>query len=319
MKTEQDLFREGWRREGREFRRGRENMLPIIEGKMVTFFDHRAAHIRLNPAAPTRQQQTDDASDEEKGIATFFPEPYLWVPEEEGTKRFREAVQQHWAIAFKRVTSATNWRTMVACIVPDSLAISYTLYLIETGAGAPQHCLVAVLNSFAYDYFIRQKTMQPSLPIGPVYETVLPPPSSFDDPAPWSGADCLREWIAPRVVELTCVSTDLASFGRDVIGRSDVFKWIPERREILQRELDAMAFHHFGLSREHVEHVLSTFPKVRDYDVRKHGEFRTKRMILDIYDAMRIAMETGRPYQTVLNPPPADVRVAHAPHPEARV
>src|SRR5438094_6966 len=140
---------------------------------MVTFFDHRAAHIRLNPAAPTRQQQTVDTSDEEKTDVAFFPEPYLWVPAEEARTRFHETVHQQWAIAFKRVTSATNWRTMVACIVPDSLAISYTLYLLGMDHGRPQHCLIATLNSFVYDYFVRQKTMQPSLPVGPVYETVL--------------------------------------------------------------------------------------------------------------------------------------------------
>ena len=36
-----------------------------------------------------------------------------------------------------------------------------------------------------------------------------------------------------------------------------------------------------------------------------------KRVILEIYDAMQKAMETGEPYQTLLDPPPADPRVAH--------
>lgn len=33
--------------------------------------------------------------------------------------------------------------------------------------------------------------------------------------------------------------------------------------------------------------------------------------ILDIYDRMQKAMDAGQPYQTVLDPPPADPRVAH--------
>ena len=36
-----------------------------------------------------------------------------------------------------------------------------------------------------------------------------------------------------------------------------------------------------------------------------HGEYRTKRVILDSYDAMQQAMETGTPYHTRLDPPPA--------------
>jgi len=34
-------------------------------------------------------------------------------------------------------------------------------------------------------------------------------------------------------------------------------------------------------------------------------------VILEIYDEMAQAMRTGVPYQTRLNPPPADPRVAH--------
>lgn len=41
------------------------------------------------------------------------------------------------------------------------------------------------------------------------------------------------------------------------------------------------------------------------------GEFRTKRVILEMYDAMAAAMQGGAPYLTRLDPPPADARVAH--------
>jgi len=46
-------------------------------------------------------------------------------------------------------------------------------------------------------------------------------------------------------------------------------------------------------------------------DEHKYGEYRTKRVILECYDAMAEAMKTGRQYQTILDPPPADPRVAH--------
>jgi hypothetical protein len=36
-----------------------------------------------------------------------------------------------------------------------------------------------------------------------------------------------------------------------------------------------------------------------------------KPIILEIYDEMQRAMETGEPYQTRLDPPPADPRVGH--------
>jgi Eco57I restriction-modification methylase len=313
MRTGEALLAERWSQDGRNFARSKALMLPIIEGKMVTFYDHRAAHIRLNPDAPSRQQQTDDTTDQERSSASFFPNAYLWAPAEVAHERFRQATGQSWAIAFKRVTSATNWRTMVACVVPDSLAISYTLYILGVSDEyrAAQHCLLAMLNTFAYDYFVRQKTMQPSLPIGPVYETVMPPPESFHISPSWLGGGLLTRWIAERVGELVCVSSDLVPFGLASLGHEVVFQWLPARRELLQAELDAMAFHHFGFARADVEHVLSTFPKVRAYDEKAHGEYRTKRVILEIYDAMAVAARTGKPYQTRLDPPPADPSVAH--------
>ena len=58
-------------------------------------------------------------------------------------------------------------------------------------------------------------------------------------------------------------------------------------------------------------YVLATFPIVKRKDIARHGEYRTKRVILEMYDAMAQAMAGGPPYQTRLNPPPADPRAAH--------
>ncbi len=58
---------------------------------------------------------------------------------------------------------------------------------------------------------------------------------------------------------------------------------------------------------------MDTFSIVKRRDEAAHGEYRTRRVILEIYDEMQQAIETGRPYQTLLDPPPADPRVAHPP------
>jgi hypothetical protein len=60
---------------------------------------------------------------------------------------------------------------------------------------------------------------------------------------------------------------------------------------------------------------MDTFPIVKRKDEEKWGEYRTKRVILEIYDAMAEAARTGISYQTRLSPPPADAAVAH-PWPE---
>lgn len=59
--------------------------------------------------------------------------------------------------------------------------------------------------------------------------------------------------------------------------------------------------------------IVDTFPIVKRKNEETHGTYRTKEMILQIYDALQQAMITAIPYQTRLDPPPADFRVAHHP------
>ena len=58
---------------------------------------------------------------------------------------------------------------------------------------------------------------------------------------------------------------------------------------------------------------MDTFATVERKDKHKYGEYRTKRVILEIYGKMTEAMKTEKPYQTILDPPPADPRCCHLP------
>ena len=74
-----------------------------------------------------------------------------------------------------------------------------------------------------------------------------------------------------------------------------------------------------------VAYILDTFPIVRRKDeactaeknsageVMKPGRYITKDPVLEIYDALAASMQTGKPYQTRLAPPPADQRCCHRP------
>jgi hypothetical protein len=143
----------------------------------------------------------------------------------------------------------------------------------------------------------------------------------------------------------------LEPFARDCGYGGPPFRWDDERRFWLRAELDAAFFHlylradaagdwiparradgcphdesptdlerlkaSFPRPRDAVSYIMDTFPIVRRKDEEKHnGDYRTKRVILEIYDAMQSAISTGHPYQTRLAPPPADPRVAHPPKPQ---
>jgi hypothetical protein len=57
---------------------------------------------------------------------------------------------------------------------------------------------------------------------------------------------------------------------------------------------------------------MDTFPIVKRKDEAAHGSYRTKEMILQIYDEMQEAVRTGGEYQTKLSPEPGSRECCHA-------
>jgi hypothetical protein len=58
---------------------------------------------------------------------------------------------------------------------------------------------------------------------------------------------------------------------------------------------------------------MGSFDTLRRREERQLGEFRTRRLILERYDAMAEASRIGHAYQTIVDPPPG-----HGPrHPES--
>jgi len=108
----------------------------------------------------------------------------------------------------------------------------------------------------------------------------------------------------------------LQPFARDCGYDGPPFRWDAARRFLLRCELDAAFFLLYGIGRDDADYILDTFPVVRRRDEQEHGEYRTKRVILEIYGRMVEATGTGTPYQTILDPPPADPTQAHAPREE---
>ena len=311
---------------------------------MVTMFDHRAASIVLNVGNAVRPQQSAPLSIQEHLSAETRVLPYLWASEEDAAERAPGEWCYRWFATLKRVTASTNERMFIGCVTPWS-AVSYTLYVI-TCKGRPSSLasLLSLFCSFAADYLVRQKTSQPSLPIGPILETAIIGPSAFLSESLVTSSP-LAGWLQERVLELTYTSSDLGPFARDCGWDGPPFRWDEERRFRIRCELDATFFHlylsadaaghwriarkadgcpqdetagelaelarHFPTPRDAVAYIMDTFPIVRRKDEQKYnGDYRTKRVTLEIYDAMQEAIRTGQPYQTRLDPPPGPPRDA---------
>jgi hypothetical protein len=167
-----------------------------------------------------------------------------------------------------------------------------------------------MLSSFVLDYVVRLKMGGTNLNFYIIRQLPVLTPDMFA-PKAFGTRQIVSEWILSRVLELTYTAWDLEPFARDVGYQGTPFRWDSERRFQLRCELDAAFFHLYGLSRSDVDYIMETFPIVRKNDEKAYGEYRTKRVILETYDALAHAAQTGKPYRTPLDPLPAAPGASH--------
>jgi Eco57I restriction-modification methylase len=288
--------------------------LPVYEGKMVGSFDHRQADIVISPTASVRKAQGQSLTLQDHSDPERLAKSRLYIDEKKVEERLTATIgDTGWLVAFCDVTSATNERTVIAAAIPR-VAAADTLPIVGVASNAPElkASFLAGLNTFAFDYLARQKIGGLHLRFGYVEQFVMPGPSLFRTRSPWDAATTVCDWLVERVVELTFTANDMRPMALDLGYDGPPFRWHPERRALLRAELDAAFFHLYGLDRDDVAYVMDTFPIIRRKDEQTHGEYQTKRVILEIYDELAQAIESGEPYRTRLDPPPADPSVAHS-------
>jgi hypothetical protein len=278
--------------------------VPLYEPKYFHQFDHRWAS--------TIDGKECDFTDAEKIDPNRFVAPRYYYPTSDLVERFGSVWDRAWVIAWRRIARSTDERTFIATVLP-STAIPHTARVIlpakERVANAAS--LLANLGAFVFDYVARQKVGGTDVSSFIVEQLALLAADSFASAAPWDRRERVQDFLTPRVLELTYTAWDLAPFAEDIGYDGPPFRWDSVRRFALRCELDAAFFHLYGLSRNDAAHVMDTFPIVRKNDEKAHGEYRTKRVILGVYDALADAIRSGKPYKTRLDPPPADPRIAH--------
>lgn len=281
---------------------------PLYEGKMLWHFDHRYGTY----AGQTQKQankgvlpHVDDAAHDDP---EYRIQPRYWVQADKTLAVLGDDGHREWCFAWRDV--GPTERTFVGSIIPRIALGHTTPMLTSTYEPLSVAALVALLSSFVVDYDARQKSNRMTLFV--IDQLAILPPATIMKHRPWLGK-LVRDWLADRVLELSYTSMELAPLARDMGCQLPPFRWLPERRALLQAEIDAAVLHLYGLTRSQSDWLLNSFTVLRKYEERDHGEFRTKRVILEIYDAMQEAIRTGESYQTRLDPPPADPRCCHPP------
>ncbi len=314
FRTRDQLEADGWTLDGNIFRRGKQTYLPLYEAKMVHHFDHRFGTYEGQTDSQANQGKLPELDEAQHANPHRVSQPWYWVPSEDAKKRLSGKWSKQWLLGWRDICRNTDTRTLIATLLPlCGVGHTVSLSLSEVEDTMLIACLYANLGSFVLDYLARQKIGGTHLSYGLVKQFPVVPPDAYREPAPWSTIETRCFWLLPRVLELTFTAWDLAPFACDCGYDGPPFRWDKARRFLLRCELDAAFFHLYGVHRDDTDYIMETFPVVKKKDIQQHGTYRTKLMILEIYDAMQRAVETGEPYQTLLDPPPADPCVAHPP------
>ncbi|MBI1902450.1 MAG: N-6 DNA methylase [Planctomycetia bacterium] len=258
--TPEKLKKAGFKLEGNCWIKGKRTFLPLYEAKMLQAYDHRAASVIVQKGNWVRQGQTDETTPVAHANPEYVVLPRWWVDEKE-VDRVLRARRQRVYLAYKDVTSATNRRTMIAAFIPDVAAVN-SAPLVLTGKGIPPRlacCLLANLNSIPLDYVARQKVGGVHLNYFIVEQLPIFSPDRYADRCPWDKRQTLEKWISERVLKLSCTADDMRPLAEAADFDPPVHKWKDAERAELMAELDAAYFVLYGLSREDVEFVLTTF------------------------------------------------------------
>lgn len=303
FRTRGELVAAGWEQQGNRFANGGKLMLPLYEAKMVYTFNHRSGSYE-DFKSGERPHRLPLPSEERLHDPKYLPQPCYWVEQTYVNEKLNDVWERDWLLGWRDVTDArASVRTVVACLVSrTALSNKIPLFLPSV---KPSMCAAfyANLSSFVLDYAARQKIGGITLNFFIVKQLPVLPPTNFSAFTPWSPADKAIDWLLPRILELTYTAWDLKSFAEDCGDYGSPFVWDTERRFYLQCEIDAAFFHLYGIKKDDVDYILETFHVLKRSDMRNYDEYRTKRVIQEIYDAFAHAAATGIPYVSPLPPP----------------
>ena len=261
-----------------------QELLPLYEAKMFHQFNHRwATYIDDN--------NNRDVTELERCDPNFTINSRYWVSSVEVENKLAEKWDKKWLLAFRDICRSTDERTAIFSLLPR-VAVNHKAPLLFCEQKHIQNisCLVANLNSLVFDFVTRQKVGGTSLSFFILRQLPVIPPD-------WYTPEDI-EFISSRVLELVYTAWDMKPFAEDMGYEGEPFIWDEERRAILRAELDAKYAQMYGLTRDELRYILDpadvygsdfpseTFRVLKNNEMRKYGEYRTQRLVLEAWDRM---------------------------------
>ena len=286
-----------------------ETFVPLYEGKMIWHYNH---HYGSWPTEGERPNSINMPSEPELEDPDSCIMPWYWVPlsavndrlvkyDKDGNKVWEW--KHKWMLIYRGLTNATNERTFICSPIPNACGVgnSATLLYAERGT-MPMASLGAMLSSLVFDYATRQKVGGTNMSTYFVKQLPVLTPDQIPSATQWQ--------IVKRVAELCYFNHDMDGWASELweemseeqraelpqLGAQQPWIYNPERRAVLQTELDAIFAHLYGLNTEDLRYILDpedvcgkgcineTFRVLKDNEIRQYGEYHTKRLVFEAWN-----------------------------------
>jgi len=279
---------------------------PLYEGKMFWHFDHRYGTYENQTDKQANKGVLPRVTDAQHCGANYRIQPRYWVDIKSTHDALADDVDTEWFFAWRDV--GPSERSFVGTIVPKA-AMGHALPYISTELPPSEALsLSAILSTLVVDYAVRQKTSRMTFFV--VEQLPMLDREKLEHAPIWLG-ESAGAWINQRAIELFYTNWELSGLAESIGSATSPYRWDASRRSVLQAEIDAAVLHLYSLNRDQAGWLLDSFTVLRKYEERDHGEFRTRRLVLEAYEAMAKAKAEGVTYQTPLSPPPADISLCH--------
>ena len=281
-------------------------VFPLYEGKMFWHFDHRYGTYECQTQKQANKGVLPRVTGAQHSDPSYRIQPRYWVTKDDTEAAIGPISNDNWFYSWRDV--GPSERTFVGTIIPRTAVGDVAPVFAIDASAIEKSAFCAICSSLVVDYAARQKSNRMSLFV--VNQLPILTPDSLNQSSYWLNSH-VSDWLSDRVLELCYTNEDLKGFATD-LGRTHLpFIWNSKRRTILQGEIDAAVLHLYDLNRSQAEWLLDSFTVLRKYEERDFGTFRTKNMVLDIYDQMADARTNQVAYQTTLSPLPADPILCH--------
>ena len=286
-----------------------ETYVPLYEGKMIWHYNH---HYGTWPTAGARPNSINMHSLDELSNPNSHIMPWYWVPlsavKDRQVKKDKDGNvvwewKHKWLFAFRDIARGVDMRTFIIAPIPDAKGVGNTATLLYAERGCmPGASLYGMISSLIFDYCSRQKIGGTHASINYVKQFPVLTPDQIPSATQWQ--------ILKRVAELCYFNHDMDGWASEVweemneeqraelpqLGAQQPWIYNPERRAILQAELDAIFAHLYGLNTEDLRYILDpeevcgkgcineTFRVLKDNEIRQYGEYRTKRLVLEAWN-----------------------------------